>query len=218
MKSGHTTRVRIDSLQWPVTVLGFGARIGIWFQGCSIGCPGCCARHTWNADEGTSVAVDDVLDWVGNLPLGDVDGVTITGGEPFEQPEALGELVARLRREVRFDRRVDVLCYSGYPWDRISRRHADVLAMLDTVITGPYVEKLPPKWLLGSSNQAIQTLSELARERYPDDPSRTNGLQIVPSDCGVRIVGIPNRGDLERMEGELVEHGVTFGETSWRRA
>ena len=218
MSSGHPIRARIESLQWPVTVLGFGSRIGIWFQGCSIGCPGCCARHTWDAGEGTSVPVHAVLDWVRSLPLEEVDGVTITGGEPFEQPDALRELVAGLRREVRFGSRIDVLCYSGYPWTRLRKRHGGVLPLLDTVITGPYVEKLPPKWLRGSSNQVIRTLSELARERYPDVPSRPNGLQIIPSGDSVRIVGIPGRGDLERMEGKLAKLGVTFGETSWRSA
>ena len=69
MKSAQDTTLRIDSLQWPVTVLGYGARIGIWFQGCSIGCPGCCAKHTWNADEGKSVALTDLLAWVRRLPL-----------------------------------------------------------------------------------------------------------------------------------------------------
>ena len=215
MESGRTTSLRIESLQWPITVLGFGSRIGIWFQGCSIGCPGCCARHTWDADEGAAVSVDAVLDWVRDLPLDEVDGVTITGGEPFEQPEALHDLVAGLRRDVRFGRRIDVLCYSGYPWGRLSRRHAGILALLDTVITGPYVEKLPPRWLRGSSNQVVHTLSGLGRERYPETPWRANGLQIVPAQDAVRIVGIPNRGDLEKMEGRLAEIGVTFGETSW---
>ena len=215
MKSGHATRSRIESLQWPVTVLGFGARIGIWFQGCSIGCPGCCARHTWDPDEGTSVAVDAVLEWVRGLPLDEVDGVTITGGEPFEQPEALRELATGLRREVRFARAIDVLCYSGYPWRRLRTRHAGILSLLDVVVTGPYVEKLPPRWLRGSSNQVIHPLSELGRERYPDVPSRPNGLQVVPSGDSVRIVGIPDRGDLDRMEGKLAEVGVTLGQTSW---
>lgn len=215
MRSSRDTALRIESLQWPVTVLGFGSRIGIWFQGCSIGCPGCCARHTWDADEGTSVSVDAVLGWVRGLPLDEVDGVTITGGEPFEQPEALRDLVLGLRRDVRFARPIDVLCYSGHSWRRLARRHAGVLALLDAVIAEPYVEKLPPRWLRGSSNQVVRTLSDLGRDRYPDTPSRANGLQIVPIEGGVRIVGIPDRGDLERMEGKLAALGVTFGETSW---
>ena len=219
--SSSDVTLRIDSLQWPVTVLGYGARIGIWLQGCSIGCPGCCAKHTWDADAGKSVALADVLAWVRRLPLGEVDGVTITGGEPFEQPEALARLVAMLRnrKEVDFGREVDLLCYSGYPWGRLVHRHGDVLRGLDAVVAGPYVDRLPVRWLRGSSNQTVHLLSRLGRERYGDaterEPERRNALQIVASEEGVRIVGIPGRGDLERMTDKLAKYGVTLGERSW---
>ena len=145
--------------------------------------------------------------------------MTITGGEPFEQPEALGRLVAMLRHEVDFGREVDLLCYSGYPWRRLVRRHREVLHRLDAVVAGPYVERLPPRWLRGSSNQALHLLSRLGRERYGDATEREgkqrNELQIVASEDGIRIVGIPDRGDLERMTGKLAEHGVTLGDRSW---
>ena len=219
MRSSPDVTLRIDSLQWPVTVLGYGARIGIWLQGCSIGCPGCCAKHTWDADAGKSVALSDLLAWVRRLPLGEVDGVTITGGEPFEQPEALGRLVDALRHGVDFGREVDLLCYSGYPWPRLARRHRDLLRRLDAVVAGPYVERLSPGWLRGSSNQTLHLLSSLGRERYGDATGRArrqrNALQIVASEDGIRIVGIPDRGDLERMTDTLAEHGVTLGDRSW---
>lgn len=216
MSAARDVSVRVESLQWPVTVLGFGARIGIWFQGCSVGCAGCCAAHTWSADEGRSVPVDAVLDWVRGLPLDQVDGVTLTGGEPFEQPQALQALVSRLRREVRFERPIDMLCYSGFAWNRLLRRHGDILALLDAVIAGPYVERLPPRWLRGSSNQVIHCFTDLGRGRYPDTSSRANELQLIAAEGNVRIVGIPGRGDLGRMEARLAGLGVTFGEASWR--
>ena len=163
MKSAQATTLRIDSLQWPVTVLGYGARIGIWFQGCSIGCPGCCAKHTWNADEG----------------------------------------------------KVDILCYSGFPWKHLSRRHGDILRHLDAVIAEPYVESLAPQWLRGSGNQTIHLLSDLGRRRYAKASGQTNGLQVVAAGDDIRIIGIPNRGDLERMQEKLAGLGVAFGEQSW---
>ena len=166
MKSAQDTTLRIDSLQWPVTVLGYGARIGIWFQGCSIGCPGCCAKHTWNADEGKSVALTDLLAWIRHLPIEEVNGVTITGGEPFEQPEALHRLVAALRSSVDFCQDIDILCYSGFPWKHLSRRYGDILRHLDAVVAEPYVEKLASQWLRGSGNQTIHLLSALGRDRY----------------------------------------------------
>ena len=215
MKSAPDTILRIDSLQWPVTVLGYGARIGIWFQGCSIGCPRCCAKHTWNADEGKSVALTDLLAWIQHLPLDEVNGVTITGGEPFEQPEALHRLAAELRRSVDFPKDIDILCYSGFPWKRLSQRHGDILRHLDAVIAEPYVEKLAPQWLRGSGNQTMHLLSALGRDRYAQASERTNGLQVVAAGDDIRIIGIPNRGDLERMQEKLAGLGVAFGEKSW---
>ena len=215
MRSARDTTLRIDSLQWPVTVLGYGSRIGIWFQGCSIGCPGCCAKHTWNADEGKTVSLTDLFDWIRGLPLEDVDGVTITGGEPFEQPDGLRRLAAGLRAGTGFPREIDILCYSGFPWKRLDRRHRDILRHLDAVIAGPYVEKLAPQWLRGSSNQTIHLLSDLGRERYATGPEATNGLQIVAAGEDIRIIGIPDRGDLERMQEKLAGSGVAFGERSW---
>ena len=215
MKSAQATTLRIDSLQWPVTVLGYGTRIGIWFQGCSIGCPGCCAKHTWNADEGKAVALTDLFAWIRRLPLDEVNGVTITGGEPFEQPEALHRLVAELRSSVDFCEELDILCYSGFPWKHLSRRHGDILRHLDAVIAEPYVESLAPQWLRGSSNQTIHLLSDLGRRRYAKASGQTNGLQVVAAGDDIRIIGIPNRGDLERMQEKLAGLGVAFGEQSW---
>ena len=215
MKSAPDTTLRIDSLQWPVTVLGYGTRVGIWFQGCSIGCPGCCAKHTWNADEGKLVALTDLFAWIQRLPLEEVNGVTITGGEPFEQPKALHRLVAALRSSVDFRQDIDILCYSGFPWKHLSQRHGDILQHLDAVIAEPYVEKLAPQWLRGSDNQTIHLLSALAKRRYADASRQTNGLQVVAVGDDIRIIGIPNRGDLERMQEKLAGQGVAFGEWSW---
>ena len=99
------------------------------------------------------------------------------------------------------------------------RRHGEVLRGLDAVVAGPYVDRLPVRWLRGSSNQSVHLLSRLGRERYGDttagERERRNALQIVASEEGVRIVGIPGRGDLERMTDKLAEYGVTLGERSW---
>ena len=215
MSSDGRTTVRIDSLQWPITVLGFGARIGIWFQGCSIGCTGCCARHTWDAEAGKDVSLDDLLDWIRNLPLAEVHGVTITGGEPFEQPEALHRLAVGLRERIEFVGEVDLLCYSGFPWKRLRSQYRHILEHFDVIIAEPYVKRLRPEWLRGSSNQTIHPVSELGRRRYENQPERRNELQIVAGSDGIRMVGIPGRGDLEKMERLLSRQGVTFGARSW---
>lgn len=43
--------IAINKIHFPVSTLGFGQRLGIWFQGCSIRCPGCISRDTWEGGE-----------------------------------------------------------------------------------------------------------------------------------------------------------------------
>src|SRR5262245_52975450 len=108
--------VRLSRVHFPVTVLGYGARIGVWFQGCRIHCEGCVSRDTWDPDGGMEADVDALLAWCRDHVGDRADGVTITGGEPFDQPEALGVLLDGLARwRASTGRSLDVLCYSGYP-------------------------------------------------------------------------------------------------------
>ena len=214
--------IRLSRMHYPVTALGPGTRIGIWVQGCSIGCRGCLSRDTWDPDGGVEVAVDDVLaqcrrwaDW------GPVGGVTISGGEPFEQSGVLLALLDGLGawRET-LPEPADLLCYSGYPEARLRRDHPELLARLDAVIPGPYVRAATPggPWR-GSANQSIVPLTPLGRLRYsgvPDDPPEAPAMQVVVDDGCVWMVGVPRPGDLDLVEARLRERGVLLGAPSWR--
>ena len=115
------TSLRVSRTHHPVTVLGHGTRIGVWVQGCTIGCDGCISRDTWPADGGTAVTVDTIVGWLDGL-AGALDGLTVSGGEPFQQPDALAALLSAVRAWARS--RSDpcaLLGYAGEPADR----HAD---------------------------------------------------------------------------------------------
>lgn len=221
-----STPLRVNRLHFPVTVLGPGRRVGVWFQGCSLGCAGCLSRDTWDAAGGRPSTVDSVVEAVIALvDRGGLDGVTVSGGEPFEQPGALLELVRRLRVELApLAPRdgIDVLCYSGLRESDLRRRFPHVLAELDLLVPEPYVARSAPggRWR-GSDNQQLVTLSDLGRSRLaaaPADlaePSRPE-LQVAVDDHDVWIVGIPRPGDLARLEAALAERGVRIGQASWR--
>jgi anaerobic ribonucleoside-triphosphate reductase activating protein len=209
--------IEISRLHHPVTVLGAGTRAGVWVQGCTIGCDGCLARDTWPSRPELAVPVTDVLAWLAGLD-GPVDGVTISGGEPLQQPGPVAELVAGIAAW-RGDRDVDILLYTGYPWSRAAR-HDDVLAHCDAVVAGPYVERRnagdPP--LRGSTNQRIVPLTVLGRRRYGSDAALPpRGLQATVTDGHLWMVGIPRAGDLPRIAAKLAERGVRMEATSWRR-
>ena len=105
------TTIRLSRLHHPVTTLGPGVRAGVWVQGCPIGCRGCMSTDTWEAGPEHEIDTGEVLRWLDTLDR--VDGVTISGGEPFEQPEAVRALVTEIARS-RPD--ADILVYSGYPF------------------------------------------------------------------------------------------------------
>src|SRR5258708_38634520 len=90
------TIISINKVHFPVTSLGFGRRVGIWTQGCSIGCPGCVNKDTWSARPDCDIDVATLLKGI-NQWLDQADGVTISGGEPFDQPNGLHSLVQALR-------------------------------------------------------------------------------------------------------------------------
>ncbi|WP_460369939.1 4Fe-4S single cluster domain-containing protein [Actinocorallia lasiicapitis] len=204
----------------PVTTLGHGVRAGIWFQGCTIACPGCLSRDTWPAEESHAVPVEGVLDWLRGLPP--IDGVTVSGGEPFQQPEALRALLAGII-EWRGSRELDILLYSGYVISRLSRKpeSRDILKLCDAVVSGPYVERLgDDSPLRGSSNQQLVPLTPLGEQRYGPNGQNERRIQVCVEDGAegrrVYYIGIPRRGDMDRLSAVLDGAGVRAGEASWR--
>ncbi|WP_229075942.1 4Fe-4S cluster-binding domain-containing protein [Actinoplanes sp. DH11] len=208
--------LRLARLHHPVTTLGPGRRIGIWVQGCGIGCPGCVARDTWVAGPQHDIAVADVLAWCAAHADG-TTGVTITGGEPSEQPAALGELVHGLRA---LDDDWDVLCYTGVEWDEFRRRCPEAYPGIDALITGPFRITEPTDLLWrGSANQRLIPCSERGEQRFGEWANAERErpeLQLQVDDERVWMIGIPGRGDLARVQRALRDQGIELEGVSWR--
>lgn len=224
-------KIAINKAHFPVTVLGPGRRIGIWMQGCRIGCKGCVSQDTWAADPGRMMPLPELLNWCRNIVSdsggnggGVLDGITISGGEPFDQPQALAALLNGLqawRKQSMQD--FDILCYSGYPYAKLQRLHARLLAKLDALIPEPYQDQQPTqqRWR-GSANQPLVLLSERGRERYAQfvDESgldvQTKRIQMMQDGQKIWYVGIPARGEMAALEAACQAQGVVFSQVSWR--
>ena len=116
--------IALNKMHFPVTTLGPGRRVAIWFQGCRVRCAGCLSRDTWDVTDAHLTTVDHVAEALTPW-LEEADGVTFSGGEPFDQPQALAALIGAVRR---VSRPIDLLAYSGYGWDRLHRCHGAVTA------------------------------------------------------------------------------------------
>jgi anaerobic ribonucleoside-triphosphate reductase activating protein len=216
-------KIGINKAHFPVTVLGPGRRIGIWLQGCSICCKGCVSQDTWERDPGKEMSVAQLMTWCRRVASADFSGVTISGGEPFDQPRAFGALLDALRHwreSARLD--FDILCYSGYPLTTLKKRHSRLLQKLDALIPEPYVDALPLTHLWrGSANQSLVILSVRGQDRYAgflDAPVDTSAKRMQTMVDGERVwyVGIPGRGDMSALEEVCAGRGVRFDDVSWR--
>ncbi|MFF3264876.1 4Fe-4S single cluster domain-containing protein [Streptomyces sp. NPDC002932] len=172
------------------TVLGPGARAVIWVQGCPLRCRGCVAAETLPFEGGTVHTVDELADWLSGLP--DIEGVTLSGGEPFGQAEALSALLDHVRtRRPEFT----AMAYSGFRYEVLLRGGPERLALLrrlDLLVDGPYVSSARHglRWR-GSSNQRLVALTE----RYAQvgtEPDTSAGVEMtVEADGSLSWAGVP---------------------------
>jgi anaerobic ribonucleoside-triphosphate reductase activating protein len=198
-------KVFLSRAHFPITTLGFGRRIGIWFQGCSIRCAGCISADTWPTDRGETTV--DLLAKILEPWLMTADGVTVSGGEPFDQPEPL----AAILRIVRQRAQGDVLVYSGYAWESLEPTFDHFRDLIDVLISDPFDRAAgQTRPLRGSDNQRMHLLSKLGRDRYGAlrdarmDP-RGRALDIFIDESGdAWFAGIPSIGDMPRLK-ELIE-------------
>jgi anaerobic ribonucleoside-triphosphate reductase activating protein len=148
--------VRVHAIEPRSRANGPGARFVVWLQGCTLGCPGCFNPSTHDASGGSVTTVDEIAAQLARTP--DIEGLSLSGGEPLQQTEAAVALLDAARA-----RGLSTLAFSGYTIDEIRAlpHGPSVLERLDVLIDGRYVagERLATG-LRGSANQRIQLLTQ----------------------------------------------------------
>ena len=195
-------KVRISRLHFPVTTLGPGHRVGLWFQGCSIRCPGCVSLDTW-ADDGPLTETAEVLDAL-RRHLSRCDGLTVSGGEPFDQPDALSAVLGGWRAMGGGD----VLVFTGRELEDVEPWLETHSGLVDALMTGPFRSDLPATRLMrGSDNQQLHVFGEaggrFAAYDRPSSPSDRRLDVAFEPDGTAWFAGIPARGDLARLRRVL---------------
>lgn len=153
----------VARILYPVRVLGPGERVGIWFSGCEHGCKGCSNPELWFQEERYKVSKTTVMNLIESIAREHrIDGFTLTGGDPFFQPEELRELLPELLKYSS-----DILCYSGYDESFLRDNYGDIVAKLAVLIDGKYVEERNNNsFLRGSDNQNIVIISDELKQKY----------------------------------------------------
>ncbi len=188
--------MNVARILYPVEVLGPGKRLGIWVCGCKRGCKGCSNPELWVQKPEYEVTVEDIMSLVSRISdLHKIDGFTISGGEPMDQPEGLSQLITQLSAYSK-----DILIYTGYRIDELKKREDPatniILSRAAVLIDGEYREEENMDVLLrGSSNQRIHILIPEMAEGYEKYlASAHNQIQNFTTLNGVVSVGIHRKG------------------------
>jgi anaerobic ribonucleoside-triphosphate reductase activating protein len=216
-----TATVQVDRVHYPVSALGPGRRLGVWVQGCTLACPGCMSRHTWDPGGGRAVEIRAVeAAWRAALDAG-ADGVTISGGEPLEQPhlDALLAALGTVRDRIR--PAADILLYTGYSERAARRRRPAALATADAVITGRYLADRPTELIWrGSANQRLIPLTARGTARYTpylDHVPARPPMQVGRDGAEVFLIGVPRPGDLARLGAATERAGIGPYRSTWTK-
>ncbi|MDR3255603.1 MAG: radical SAM protein [Synergistaceae bacterium] len=208
----------IHLIHFPVRALGPGIRVGVWFQGCSLHCPGCVTPESWGFGHGgkshkeepndrhyIKIAVSDlaarIISFFGQTEAPRPIGLTISGGEPFDQPKALLELLGAVRAITE-----DILIYSGYSAERLAERHPKLPGLAAALVDGPFEQNnLTNSVWKGSDNQRLTLWNERFSERYGEwARGEKRRLQLVMDAGRVFFVGIPRQEDVELLKDPLL--------------
>ena len=147
-------RISLSGVTGDSIVDGPGLRLTIFTQGCLHHCPGCHNPQTHDPEGGSWADTDDILAAAAENPL--LDGITLSGGDPFLQPVpclALAEGAHKIG--------LNVWTYTGYTWEALLEENdAEKLALLketDVLVDGPFLlaERSLELRFCGSRNQRL---------------------------------------------------------------
>lgn len=134
---------------------GPGVRSSIFVTGCSFNCPGCFNQEYQDPEYGDLWTQEETDLLIQYLKSPQIRGLSILGGEPFQNTQDLYDLVLQIRREVE----TNIWIYSGYQYESLVKNPEQkrLLELSDVLVDGLFVEELKDLTLAfkGSSNQRI---------------------------------------------------------------
>lgn len=149
-------QIRISGIINESIVDGPGIRMVIFAQGCRHNCKGCHNPQTHSFDGGELIELEEIVQKIRKNPL--LDGVTFSGGEPFEQADAFAALAKKIK-----ELGLNVMVYSGYTFEQLIQNSNDrkgwmeLLNNAKILVDGPFIQEQKDLLLKfrGSSNQRI---------------------------------------------------------------
>lgn len=176
--------IKVCGIEPESIVDGPGFRYVVFVQGCPHHCRGCHNPESWAFEGGKEMTVRELFDEIAANP--NLEGVTFSGGEPFEQVPALLELAKTVR-----EAGLDLMSYSGYTLEELEERNDpetdELLGMLDLLVDGPYIESLRNLELTycGSENQRVIDMNKTRAARAA---GKGDEVVLYKSDFDIEII------------------------------
>jgi anaerobic ribonucleoside-triphosphate reductase activating protein len=143
---------------------GPGVRTELFFQGCEAHCEGCFSPDTWYRDGGVGFSIAQVLHFL--YPDEEpTERITICGGEPFAQIEALRTLLCAIRSmadDLGYPQPT-ILLYTGYSLMQVAH-HLSIMQRIDFLVDGSFKSDRcvmsRPTDFIGSANQRFYVMRD----------------------------------------------------------
>ncbi len=187
-------------------ILGPGIRAVVWVQGCSLHCDGCIAPETWSKESGSLVDPHVLAETI--LKNETIEGITVSGGEPTEQPYAVAELLACMKLAGK-----NTWVYSGHTLDElVAKNDPDLdrmLAFTDVLVDGRFDKMSAGIYTYrGSENQRILHLQDLGQMDDSDVKEQSRLEITLDKDGQMVVVGVPPPEFLNKLKDALSRRGV----------
>lgn len=157
---------------------GEGIRTVIWTQGCGHNCKDCHNPNTHDFNKGTLVDVEELKKQI--LNIRHQDGITLSGGDPMYQPEAVLE-IAKFCKE----KEINVWCYTGFTFEELqemaknNKYIKELLENIDVLVDGKFEleQKSLNLYFRGSANQRILDMKKSLKEQKPVEIEKYKGFR-----------------------------------------
>lgn len=206
-------------------VNGPGDRYVVWTQGCSKHCKGCYNPEMWDASKGHTI---DTQELANDILSSGCEGLTLSGGDPLEQPEALYDLLTKLhigKWKLSPNLKSGIICFTGYTLEEVKQNKVakKCLKGIDLLIDGRYNQSSRlSTGIRGSANQRFiflnkpnrgrEIIDEIVIDHSVEVHDHTSENFTYKSDnCSVYVVtGFPDMNDsnmeaLEKLGIKLIE-------------
>jgi anaerobic ribonucleoside-triphosphate reductase activating protein len=137
-------RLRLNGFLSRSRANGPGVRAVVWVQGCTLACPGCFNPNTHTNQPARVADVRELADTIARTE--GIEGITLTGGEPFQQARAVRALLRMVRRRMQ-ETTLSVVVFTGYTWKEIKLNAVACSCfeevLVDVVLLGRYQQGKP---------------------------------------------------------------------------